>query len=61
MRVGQKTLLDNGVDLGPLHGIPIGLTGNMRFTCIPGLTAMPALSFPAGFDRQRPPVGREAV
>lgn len=37
------------------------LTGNMRFTCIPSLTAMPALSFPAGFDRQRLPVGMQLM
>jgi len=37
------------------------LTGNMRFTCIPSLTAMPALSFPAGFDHQRLPIGMQLM
>ncbi|KGT94616.1 amidase [Erwinia typographi] len=52
--VGQETLM-----IG--DGEESVLTGNMRFTCIPSLTAMPALSFPAGFDRQRLPVGMQLM
>ncbi|MFK0333718.1 amidase [Rhizobium sp. NPDC090275] len=37
------------------------LTGNMRFTCIPSLAALPALSFPIGFDRDRLPVGAQLM
>ncbi|MEJ5113677.1 amidase [Erwinia billingiae] len=51
---GQETLMigDNEESV---------LTGNMRFTCIPSLTAMPALSFPAGFDRQGLPIGMQLM
>ncbi len=37
------------------------LTGNMRFTCIPSLAALPALSFPIGFDGDRLPVGAQIM
>ncbi|NDL61732.1 amidase [Acerihabitans arboris] len=37
------------------------LTGNMRFTCLPSLTAMPALSLPAGFDAQNLPIGMQLI
>lgn len=29
LAAGYQTLLDNGVDLGPLHGIPLGLKANI--------------------------------
>lgn len=52
--VGQETLMigDNEESV---------LTGNMRFSCIPSLTAMPALSFPAGFDSQHLPIGMQLM
>ncbi|MBL8583803.1 MAG: amidase, partial [Rhizobiaceae bacterium] len=37
------------------------LTGNMRFTSLPSLTALPALSFPIGFDRDELPIGGQLI
>ncbi|VDC30513.1 amidase [Pseudogemmobacter humi] len=37
------------------------LTANMRFTCIPSLTGLPALSLPIGCDRQGLPVGAQII
>ncbi|TCP82101.1 aspartyl-tRNA(Asn)/glutamyl-tRNA(Gln) amidotransferase subunit A [Rhizobium sp. PP-CC-2G-626] len=37
------------------------LTGNMRFTCIPSLTALPAISFPIGFDSLSLPIGAQLM
>ncbi|MCB8876974.1 amidase [Acidisoma silvae] len=49
------------------HSIMIGdeeestLTGNMRFTCLPSLTALPAISFPIGLDRSNLPIGAQLM
>lgn len=54
----------------PLIGqetLPIGngevstLLGNLIFTCIPSLAALPAISFPAGFDSLGLPVGLQLM
>lgn len=54
----------------PLLGqetLPIGddevstLLGNLVFTCIPSLAALPAISFPAGFDSLGLPVGLQLM
>lgn len=37
------------------------LTGNMRYTALPSLTALPALSFPIGFDRDGLPIGGQLI
>lgn len=37
------------------------LTGNMRYTSLPSLTALPALSFPIGFDRDGLPIGAQLI
>lgn len=37
------------------------LTGNMRFTCLASLAALPAASFPIGFDEAGLPVGGQLI
>jgi len=37
------------------------LTGNMRFNALASLAALPALSFPAGFDRNGLPIGMQLI
>ncbi|WP_334173837.1 amidase [Pseudoxanthobacter sp.] len=53
-RIGQETILIGGREESTL-------TGNMRFTCLPSLTALPAISLPAGFDRDGLPVGVQVM
>lgn len=37
------------------------LTGNMKFTSLPSLAALPALSVPMGFDRDGLPIGAQLI
>jgi aspartyl-tRNA(Asn)/glutamyl-tRNA(Gln) amidotransferase subunit A len=52
--IGQETILIGNDEESTL-------TGNMRFTCIPSLAALPAMSFPIGFDDNRLPVGAQII
>ncbi|WP_018898121.1 amidase [Rhizobium sp. 2MFCol3.1] len=52
--IGQETVMIGDAEESTL-------TGNMRFTCIPSLAALPALSFPIGFDRDTLPIGAQIM
>jgi aspartyl-tRNA(Asn)/glutamyl-tRNA(Gln) amidotransferase subunit A len=52
--IGQETIM-----IGDLEEST--LTGNMRFTCIPSLSALPAISFPIGVDRLNLPIGAQLM
>lgn len=53
-RIGADTVMIGDVEENTL-------TGNMRFTSLPSLTALPALSFPIGFDRDGLPIGAQLI
>ncbi|TCL92296.1 aspartyl-tRNA(Asn)/glutamyl-tRNA(Gln) amidotransferase subunit A [Rhizobium sp. PP-WC-2G-219] len=52
--IGQETIMIGDEEESTL-------TGNMRFTCIPSLTALPAISFPIGFDSLSLPIGAQLM
>lgn len=52
--IGQETIMIGDVEESTL-------TGNMRFTCIPSLSALPAISFPIGIDSLRLPIGAQLI
>ncbi|MVA36285.1 amidase [Agrobacterium vitis] len=52
--IGQETIMIGNVEESTL-------TGNMRFTCIPSLSALPAISFPIGIDGLNLPVGAQLM
>jgi aspartyl-tRNA(Asn)/glutamyl-tRNA(Gln) amidotransferase subunit A len=52
--IGQETIMIGDVEESTL-------TGNMRFTCIPSLSALPAISFPIGLDSLGLPIGAQMI
>jgi aspartyl-tRNA(Asn)/glutamyl-tRNA(Gln) amidotransferase subunit A len=52
--IGQETIMIGDVEESTL-------TGNMRFTCIPSLSALPAISFPIGNDSLNLPIGAQLM
>ncbi|PIP00078.1 amidase [Pleomorphomonas carboxyditropha] len=52
--IGQATVMLGGREESTL-------TGNMRFTCLASLAALPAASFPIGFDTAGLPVGGQLI
>ncbi|NTJ11672.1 amidase [Rhizobium lusitanum] len=52
--IGQETIMIGNVEESTL-------TGNMRFTCIPSLSALPAISFPIGNDSLNLPIGAQLM
>lgn len=52
--IGQETIMIGNLEESTL-------TGNMRFTCIPSLSALPAISFPIGVDGLNLPIGAQLM
>jgi aspartyl-tRNA(Asn)/glutamyl-tRNA(Gln) amidotransferase subunit A len=52
--IGQEKIMIGNVEESTL-------TGNMRFTCIPSLSALPAISFPIGVDGLNLPIGAQLM
>jgi aspartyl-tRNA(Asn)/glutamyl-tRNA(Gln) amidotransferase subunit A len=52
--IGQETIMIGTIEESTL-------TGNMRFTCIPSLSALPAISFPIGVDANNLPIGAQLM
>jgi aspartyl-tRNA(Asn)/glutamyl-tRNA(Gln) amidotransferase subunit A len=53
-RIGEKTVPVDG-------GFEDTLVGNMKFTAVPSMTGLPAISVPCGFDEAGMPVGMQLM